>query len=196
MRKVVIHIPGDRTNEILKQMDSQYKSEWEFSLQTPDDLPKRGISNAFKSVIIQNYTNDSVLVFEDDVRFTRYDSRLVFDDNFNKMALENPDWDIFLGGSYLNDDQANQIQWFKGYGKCNSFRSLHCVIFRKTIYDKILLHDGSNDLDLYLSKMSESGEIKVFISDPQICIQAPGYSYNRKKEVNYKSYLKNMNVLK
>lgn len=145
------------------------------------------IADSFKAVIKKNYHNDSTLIFEDDINFTsKYSIR-----NWDICVSELPDdWDILLGGCYtLSHEQGSGALL-----KAIDFRSLHCSLFNKKSYDKVMSH-ANGHIDAYLSDLCSKGQLNVYVCNPMVAIQHPGYSFNRSQNVDYSYMLKNFNVL-
>lgn len=188
MKRKVIHSTGSERFDIMKkEMTSQYGDTWEISEAIMHDPAVIGISQSFKKAISDNYNEPHIHIFEDDIKFTHPDSGKIFDEKFNSLP---DDWDLFLGGSY----QFRALEQFDGIKKITDFRSLHCVIFNKKCYDKILSHDsfGGQQIDHYISSLN----LNIYLCDPQIAIQYTGYSYNRKSCVDYSFLLSDKNILK
>lgn len=191
MKRFVIHIKGcDRLTRMVSEMDSLYKGEYEIFDAVTDEKGYKGISMSFRKLIIENYQQPMIHVFEDDVKFVSPRSREVFEDCFKKL----PDnWDIFLGGSYSFDSAYKE----NSYHRVLDFSSLHNVIIRKSAYDKILTHDYEvfDNIDRYIGTLARQGKLNVYLCDPQVAVQYPGYSFQRGKKVDYTSKLKEMNIL-
>lgn len=191
MKRFVIHIKGcNRHARMISEMDSLYKGEYEIFDAVTDEKGYKGISMSFRKLIIENYQQPMIHVFEDDVKFVHNKSREVFESNLKLLPA---DWDIFLGGSYdfQLDHKGN------GFQKVLDFSSLHNVIIRKSAYDKILSHDYEvfDNIDRFIGTLSSQGKLKVYLCDPQVAIQYPGYSFQRNKKVDYSDKLKEKNIL-
>lgn len=185
--KFVIHIKGSpRYNRMRKEMNTHYAGEYSVFDAIVDPDPKKGISESFKAIIEENYDEPFIHIFEDDVKFTGEKSREIFEYAFSKLP---EDWDIYLGGSYTYDkphDIGHLI-------KIQEFRSLHCVVIKKSAYDAFLSHDVNEipNIDTWVARQG----LNVYLCDPQIAIQHNGYSYNMKGSVNYDNFLKDKNIL-
>ena len=67
----------------------------------------------------------------------------------------------------------------------NDFCSLHFIIIRDTIYDKILaMRNVTQHMDRNLGALTKKGEIKTYLMHPMPCQQRPGFSNIRKRNVN------------
>lgn len=154
--------------------------------------PAQGISQAFRNVIQSNINEPELLIFEDDVKFTSRYSR----DNWDICVKQLPDdWDILLGGSYAYDAIGSPT---RGLIKVGDFSSLHCILVRQKAYSVLLSHNEhctNKHIDRYLGMLSQQGKLNVYLCDPMIAIQYPGYSHNRGKEVDYSYKLKGKNIL-
>lgn len=193
MKRFVIHIPGSSRYDHLKDMmDKHYGNDWEiFQAVVNDHRPTLGISESFKKVISENINEEMIHVLEDDVVFTSEKSRQVFE----KVLSDLPeDWDILLSGCYTMTVEKE----YEGFVKLSDFRSLHSVVIRKSAYDKFLSHnhDFTNNIDDHLAKLIPKGKLNAYMCHPMVAIQKPGYSYQRKMEVNYKNYLVGKTILK
>jgi len=158
-----------------------------------------GTSMSFKSIIksAKKDNLECVLIFEDDVKFTSVKSK----EQFQKCIDTLPDnWDVLLGGTYgLVDQQDLTNEPFNKYiRKVGDFSSLHCVLFNKSCYDKILNHDTNkiNHIDRYLGNLSKNGNLNVYLSYPMIAIQYNTFSDNCKTVIDYDWQLKKMEILK
>lgn len=189
MKAFVIHIPGDK--ETYKNELESFQIDYEVFPAIVKEQAAEGISESIKAIIRQCYEDESVLIFEDDVKFTSIQSR----STWNQCASGLPDnWDILLGGSYWYDKPKAE---YSGILKLGDFSSLHCVLIRKTAYDLILKHDVSDILhmDRYIGKLSAHGNLNTYLCNPQIAIQYNGFSRTRMQEVNYDHLLKDKNIL-
>lgn len=191
MERIVIHIKGRQDYRMHKELDTFYLGEYKVFDAIKLVNAKKGISESFKEVVRQHYNEPMIQVFEDDLMFTTSDARFIFENTFSKIP---EDWDLYLGGSYINDHQKQKLIKGDGWLKMPDFRSLHNVIIRKSAYDKILSHDAETcidkDIDAYLSGQG----LNVYLCDPQVCIQYAGFSFNRGRSVDYRDYHVNMNI--
>jgi len=187
MNRYVIHINGSPRVERMKhEMDSLYFGEYKIFDAIVRESANEGISESFKEIIRQNYNEPHIHILEDDVRFLCKKSRAIFENTFNLIP---EDWQIFLGGSYTYKEVNN----FVDYLEIEDYRSFHNVIIRKSAYDSFLSHDYKDvkNIDTWVSRIIK----KAYLCNPQVAIQHDGYSYNRGKEVNYNSFLKDKNLL-
>lgn len=188
MNRFVIHIKGSpRYQRMVSEMDGQYKGEYKiFEAIVNKENPRLGISESFRTIIKENYNEPLVHIFEDDIKFCSSNSRQVFEEAFERLP-EN--WDIFLGGSYTFSLERN----LGNYLKINDFRSLHCVVIRKSAYDLFLSHDFDvhDNIDAWVAYQNPN----VYLCNPQSAVQHDGYSYNAKKDQDYSRYLKDKNLL-
>jgi len=192
MRRIVINIESDkhRRSRTELELKNHGYDDFVFMNAITDKYPKKGISMSFRKAIIENYDQEYLHIFEDDVKLVDDNSKEYFD---GVLKILPDEWDIFLGGSYeFKTDYKT-----KGYIKVLDFSSLHSVVIRKKAYDKVLAHDYSimEDIDRYLGYLSKNKKLNVFLCDPQVAVQYPGFSYNRGKEVDYTNKLKDKNLL-
>jgi GR25 family glycosyltransferase involved in LPS biosynthesis len=202
----------ERKGSVIAEMSKQYApQEYEIvpAIENKKD-PIKGLSDTIKKIITDNYDKPFIHIFEDDIRFTSDRSREVFEDNFEAL----PDnWDIYLGGAYSKQScygdkfgykwgkYPNGVKAEYGIIGMRTFSSLHCAVIRKSIYGLILDHDSSH-LDFYLSKniMNGSGPnwagVNVYLCNPTIALQYPGYSFLSKQKVDYSHFEQGMNILR
>jgi GR25 family glycosyltransferase involved in LPS biosynthesis len=192
LKRFVINIPTQkqRLSRTIKEMDGQGYDFTVFNAVT-DEIGYKGISMSFRKIIIENYDQEYIHILEDDVKFTSKDSRTVFEATMNSLPKK---WDIFLGGSYWykkEEDLGSSI-------KLLDFSSLHSVVIKKKAFDKVLAHDYSimENIDRYLGRLSADGKLNVYLCNPQVAIQYPGFSSNTGTKVNYTDMLKDKNILK
>jgi hypothetical protein len=191
MKKFVIHLPEqrDRLKTLTHEMNRFYL-DYTISPGIKLDQGWKGISESFKKVINQNLEEESILIFEDDVRFTSDKSIVRFNECIDILP---DDWDILLGGSYWfhkEKDLGNLI-------KVGDFCSLHCTLVRKSAYKHFLSHNGEiKDIDRHLGKLSREGKLNVYLCNPMIAIQYNGFSHNRGSNVNYDNLLRGSNILR
>lgn len=185
MKRFVIHIKGStRYERMIYEMDSQYKGEYEIFDAIVLPNPKEGISESFKKIIRDNYDEPMIHILEDDVKFVSKNSRRVFEESM-------PDnFDIYLGGAYTFDSAIKK----EGLYKIENFRSLHCVVIRKSAYDHFISHDVKEipNIDAWVA----SKELNVYVCNPMVAVQHNGYSYNNGREMNFDSFLADKNILR
>lgn len=140
--------------------------------------PSKAIcQNVFNIIDIAKEENLSyVLILEDDF--------YIIDPLKIKKSLESApdDWDILSAGSYhyIPDKKYND-NWMK----MKDFCSLHFIIIRNNIYDKVQeLTKQESHLDRLLAKEVKNNKINMYLMHPMPCQQRSGYSNLRKKEVN------------
>jgi len=163
----------DRHESVIRQMNMEkapYKI-WEGIETTP---AKIGISRSHKKII--QWAKDNALSFvviaEDDLQFTGTGAYRYFIEN---MPI---DFDLYLGGYYGGlPDEYNVMKKFNG---------TTLFICHSRYYDTFLSVNENINLDNALS-MTEG---KFVVCPKFVCKQAPGYSDNLKKEMNYDYLLK------
>lgn len=186
MKRIVIHIEGQRTQRMLKEMSSQYGTDFEIFPAIIKKVGSEGISESFKEVIRQNYNEEFIHILEDDVKFVHKDAALIFDNSFKYMMPI--DGQILLGGSY----SFNQVEDLGRLLKVDQYRSFHSIIVKKSAYDAFLSHDIKefSNIDNHVSNVINY----AYVCNPQIAIQYNGFSYNRGQKVNYDHFLSNKNI--
>jgi len=193
-----IHLANrkDREENMYKELDYFIPNQYNILNGVIDPIGKIGVSMSFKNAIrtAQLKGLEQVLVFEDDVRFTSDKSRERFQMAMNTLP---DDWDILLGGVYYCDKLQECNEYMK---KVNKFSALHCVLFRNTVYNKIMKHeiDGQKTvhLDIYLSNLSITNKLNIYVAYPMIAIQYEGESNTANRVVNYKNLLDKFEILK
>lgn len=142
------------------------------------ECPQQGVAETVKKIINASKERKEpfTLIVEDDLHILNAQHII--------KCLENvpEDWDILLGGvyHYVPDKMANEY-WMK----MKDFCSLHFIIIRDTVYDKIISYkDYRRHLDRFLGRETTAGRLKSYVMFPMPCQQSPGYSDIRKKEVD------------
>jgi len=139
--------------------------------------PKLGVAQSVHKIInIAKVENlDYVLILEDDLYII--DAQKIID------CLQNvpEDWDILSGGvyHYVPDKIINEY-WVK----MKDFCSLHFIILRKSMYEKVLSLNGSNHMDREIGKIVKTGNATMYLMHPMPCQQRPGFSNIRNRQVN------------
>lgn len=186
----------DREENMYKELDYFIPNQYDILDAEKHPVGKIGVSRSFKKAIneAKRLNLKQVLVFEDDVRFTSEKSREGFQNALDSLP---DDWDILLGGIYADTNLFDCNQHMK---KVESFSALHCVLFRDTVYDKILEHkedmQSTIDLDLYIGGLSKNGEINVYLAYPMIAIQYTGKSNTVNTIVDYSKLLEKYDILR
>lgn len=177
----------DRRVRATNELDSQYKGEYQFVPAVVDKVHSwHGLNKTIQQIVSENLDRPFIHLFEDDVLFTSPRSRQYFEEVFKTLP---GDWDIFLGGAYT--DPENYIKISDTVFKMRRFSSLHCVILRNTTY-KHILENTTEHMDYFLSKK----KLNVYLCNPTVAIQYPGYSYNLRKSTDYRHIEKKMNILR
>jgi hypothetical protein len=187
MKRYVIHIEGSpRKRQMTSEMDRFYKGEYEIFKAIVKPIGSEGTSESIKEIIRQNYNEPFIQIFEDDVRFTSYRSRELFEKGFRLLPS---DWQLYLGGSYTHN-VAQELGYVR---KIYDFSSLHNAVINKNCYDHFLNHNPKQvqDIDRYVSQKLTD----VYLCNPQIAIQHNGYSYNKDSYKNYDRFLIDKNIL-
>jgi len=130
----------------------------------------------FKIIIMAKETNlEYVLILEDDL--------YIIDAEKIKMCLENvpDDWDMLSAGAY---HYTPDIPYNEHWMKMKDFCSMHFVVIRNTIYDKVLGCDKIGHIDRTIGKMAKNKEINMYLMHPMPCQQRPGFSDLRKGKVD------------
>ena len=140
--------------------------------------PSVGVAETFKKIIsiAQGNSLPYVLILEDDLFVI--DAQIVFD-SLNNVP---DDWDVLLGGVYHYIPDKKHDQWWM---KMKDFCSLHFIIIRDRIYDKVLaLNATSQHMDRLLGSETRKGAVNTYLIHPMPCQQRPGFSNIRKRQVN------------
>jgi hypothetical protein len=191
----VLHLADrkDREETMVQELDSFCPGEWEVWPGRREPNAKLGISRSIRALVAfaQQQALASVLMFEDDVEFFSSRSRAQWDECVLELP---PDWHLLLGGSYAYCG-AQATPHLK---KLSNFCSLHCVLFRDTVYETVLRHQPEQeqlvpgDIDCWLSTLG----LNVYLCDPQVAVQHNGFSDNAKAFTNYDNLLADFNLLK
>ena len=172
----------DRWNQVVKdfkrlQAVMPIQIERVSAVEMPQ-RPQAGASCTFKKIITmaKEQKLPYVLIMEDDL--------FVIDPQKVLACLNDApeNWDILLGGVYhYSAEKAHDGNWMK----LKDFCSLHFIIIRCRIYDKILGFKSSGQhMDRQLGAQTKSGALKSYVMHPMPCQQRPGYSNIRKRKVN------------
>lgn len=177
----------DRKVRATHELNQLYKGEYEFIPAIVDKVHSwHGLNKTIHQIVKKNIDRPYIHLFEDDVLFTSSKSREHFECVFKTLP---DDWDIFLGGAYT--DPENYLTVSDTIIKMRKFSSLHCVILRNTTY-KHILENHTEHMDYFLSKK----KLNVYLCNPTVAIQYPGYSYNLRKSTDYRHFESKMNILR
>lgn len=181
----IIHLPNDSLNfphrevreqSFLKQIEEQgitdYKV-WDGIYEKHD--PKKGICMSHKKIIREAKENNlpCCLIMEDDCVF----SALGAFDYFLSQVPE--DYDLFMGLIYHGEIQGSRVM--NGFSGGVTFYLAH-----ERLYDFILELPESVHIDRELGNFCFNK--KYYVCNPFVCVQAPGYSENLRRCMNYDSY--------
>ncbi len=172
----------EHVTEEIKKMGEEYELV-RFDAIDNKKNPASGTAESFITLIKQAKENNmpNIHIIEDD---------LVLHENSNKIwkeAVDNlpDDWDILLGGVYYC---RNQKKINDHMVKTGDFCSLHFVMFNAKCYDKVLSYKVDNlkltHIDRFLGRLSQKGELNVYIVWPMFAKQMANYSDIRKREVD------------
>lgn len=163
----------DRYELLMKEFETQSITDYKIFPAIKAPTAVQGISRAHKQIVYYAKENNmpEILIGEDDVKFTAPNA-------FNYF-LENkpPDFDIYNSGIYFGVIHPDNTT--------NHFASLHCYIIHERFYDTFLATDETKNIDKALK-----GKGKFVICNPFAAIQHTTFSDNKKKLVNYSSFLK------
>lgn len=129
-----------RHEHLLKQMEFAGIGTFKFYPAIFLKCPKTSVMEAHKQIIRDNYDEPELVIFEDDIVFTKPDSF----DKFLELYTALPDHvDIFLGSYYRHfkrmpvDENFDALRW--------TFSGMHHYIIKKKFYDTFLsLPDGKH----------------------------------------------------
>lgn len=177
----------DRRVRATNELDQYYKGEYQFVPAVIDKVKSwHGLNKTIHKIVSENLNRPYIHILEDDVLFTSKKSREYFEEVFKTLPN---DWDIFLAGAYT--DPENYIKVSDTLFKMRKFSALHCVIFRNTTY-KYILENTTEHMDYFLSKK----KLNVYLCNPTVAIQYPGYSYQLRKSLDYHHIENKMNILR
>ena len=141
--------------------------------------PFVGLRQTVQSIVrrAKEQSLDYVAIAEDDL--------FVLDPEKVKTCLENPpdDWDLLSGGvyHYIPKKTGHTPHW----KKLDDYCSMHFVIIRHTMYDRILALEERTNIDRKIGKWIKEFGYNVYVMYPMPCKQRMGYSDLRKRTVNY-----------
>ena len=88
----------EREERLIKQLNSQNITEWDYSPAVYDNNPINGVAMAHKLAIENSFENNGYgFIAEDDIRFTSSRSMSYYLEMYNSLPS---DWDIYLMGYY------------------------------------------------------------------------------------------------
>lgn len=129
-----------RYEHVLKQMRFAGIGTFKFYPAIFLDCPKTSVMEAHKQIIRDNYDEPELVIFEDDIVFTKPDSFERFLDLNTRLP---EDADMFLGSYYKHskirpvNEEFDMLRW--------AFHGLHHYIIKKKFYDTFLsLPDGKH----------------------------------------------------
>ena len=148
----------------------------------------KGIARAHKRIIAIAKAKGwpYVITFEDDIKIPSLKSKGAF-----AQAMKNlpKDWDALLGGVY---DCKSYEPMGNGLAKVRGWCSLHCVLWKYTIYDAILNHHEKSHIDRYIGSLHDK---HFYMTWPFVAIQYNGFSDNVERDVNYDRFLERYKIL-
>lgn len=148
----------------------------------------KGIARAHKRIIAIAKAKGwpYVITFEDDIKIPSAKSKAAF---ISAMKTLPADWDALLGGVY--DCKSHKLI-SDGLAEVRGWCSLHCVLWRHTIYDDILNHHEKSHIDRYIGGLPNR---KFYMTWPFVAVQYNGFSDNVSQNVNYDNYLARYKIL-
>lgn len=190
MKKIAIFLE-ERREQITTEL-SRFFNDFELFEATRATPGSLGLSDSYKRLINKHKDEKELFLFEDDVFFTSDKSIEYFTECYNSLPN---DWDILLGGSYWFQ---NPINIGSNLIKVKDFCSMHCIIIKNTTYEHFLNHDTEKQkhIDRYLGELAKENKLNIYLANPMIAIQKPGYSFLANKEVNYTNMLSNKSLLR
>lgn len=137
----------------------------------------RGISKIHKRIVryAKNRNFHRCIIMEDDCKFSHPNSLKYF------LSTVPQEYDLYFGCVYQGEVGENHrlLNGFSGV--------LTCYIVNSPFYDTFLKINSEAHLDNAIGEIAFSR--KFYVSDPMICYQADGFSYNHSKQMHYGKYL-------
>jgi GR25 family glycosyltransferase involved in LPS biosynthesis len=131
---------------------------------------------------------DDVLIMEDDIVFQGKEKTK--DHYFECMQHAPNDWDILLGGVYMDKGIKKINEWWSEIG---DFSGLHFYMVNSKAYDRIIDgYDNTMHIDRW---MGQNKDLKKYVMNTFIATQMNGLSDNTGKKENYDRLLKKYKLL-
>jgi hypothetical protein len=169
----IISLP-ERLPQLMQELQSQSITDYRlWDGIRNEQNPRTGISQSHKQIVRWAKENNlpKIAIAEDDIKFTSKGSYEYF------LKNEPEDYDLYLGCVYYGNIKTDNT--------VDKFSGLILYIINSKYYDKFLATPESQNLDL-----AQKGKGKFIVSNPFACVQYNGYSYNKKKDVDYDKLLK------
>ena len=178
IKVVIINLKERNDKRIYIEKELKSKNiKFDIFTATKHNDPKRGCLESHLTVIKNAITNNQkyLMIVEDDLKFIN---------EISKMEIPPDNWDmIYLGGTIHRVLDKKH----KGYARVQCWTTHGYIInlSNNNLVSKILeceKYDGEIDR-YYLEKIHPN--FNVYVCDPMIAIQKPGFSDIEKKEVSY-----------
>lgn len=166
------HPDPERQEKLLRELD------WQGIVELTDLYPCVRLSESVEASINASHKMlvrmakqaklDEVVIMEDDVHFPAPDGF------FHWMRQKPKTFDIYLAGTY-GSRNGDVVPYPIG---------LHCYIIHSRFYDKFLSIDPTKHIDIALEGL---GIFKICY--PYCAIQRPGFSSNKRANVDYNTIL-------
>lgn len=173
----------DRNSELFKivvdEMHRQGIEQYKFQSPIICNSIVKSINISQKAIVqkAKERGDKECCILEDDIWFPA-------DDGWQYFLKNKPeDYDIYIGGSYLQD---NRIEYISPVTKVSEYVGNHCIIIHEKYYDKFLSVDDNLHIDT-----AQKGLGDFYLCYPMPALQRAGKSANNGfQEVNYNSVLK------
>lgn len=169
-----------RAEHVLKQMEFAGIGTFKFYPAIFLDCPKTSVLEAHKQIVRDNYDEPELVIFEDDIVFTKPDSFSRFIDLYKTLPEEA---DLFLGSYYklyrkldVNED-LDLIRW--------AFNGMHHYIIKKKFYDTFLRIPDGNHVDRATGNTGALIYAPKLLLSKQMGVAEGGYSERLKQKSNY-----------
>lgn len=174
----------EQVNKDIQELQSVFQFDFHRKKPIEHPIPRVSLRMTVQDIIrdAKNQHLEYVAICEDDL--------YVIDTDKVKTCLQNPpdDWDLLSGGVYyFRPYQDGHTEHWK---KLNDYCSMHFVIIKNTLYDKILNmnKNDTGDIDRIIGQWIKKYNLNVYVMHPMPCKQRSGYSNLRKMNVNYNNY--------
>jgi GR25 family glycosyltransferase involved in LPS biosynthesis len=175
LKSYVIHLKDriDRFTHLEREMNSLYPGEWEVWPAVKHERGSFGLSMSYRQIFEKSIKEglESVLTFEDDVKFSSPKSREWFETCERDLP---DDWGILLGGVYT---WKTPVQFKENLFECKQFSGTHMVLWSRKACEKMLEHrpeDGVRPFDI--DKFVGKTDLRTFICNPMVAYQMDSYS--------------------
>lgn len=141
---------------------------------------KTGCAEAHKGIVRHLLATGAPygIIGEDDLAFTAPGAWRHFLDGLAQLP---EDWDIYLGGIHWHRILHGALPGRPLLRTVQGFTGMHLYAVSAKCYTRLLAAPAGLHLDMWLGQQ----DIHAYLCWPLAAIQAPGYSANQKRDVDY-----------